>query len=200
MNSVPQALGSDNMFVTGINNAGTIVGSSWGWSGAGPFRFQPGSGFYMLAPTDAECTVPTAINDAGEILGWSGNELYGMGCVPQAWIVWRADAAPVEIATCPSGCALDLVALNDDGLAAGNEPAGAVRMRTREAAVPERLPGVGASDINNRGDVAGTLRASGLPIVWTAEGATVSIPLPRGRTGGSAKAINNRGEVVGTAW
>ncbi len=189
-------LSDQDMWAGGINDAGTIVGSSR----EGPFLFKPDKGFQSLPVTAAECTVATAINDANEVIGWSGNELYGMGCVPQAWIVWRGMEAPVEIATCPSGCSLDLIAFNDHGVAAGHDGAGAVRMATRGVVSIQRMPGMGASDINDLGDVAGTARDSGQPVIWTSAGELFYLPLPAGKSKGTARAINNRGEVVGVSW
>lgn len=56
-----QALADEDMWASGIDEAGTIVGTSL----TGPFRLKPGSGFERLARTAAECTVTTAINGAG---------------------------------------------------------------------------------------------------------------------------------------
>jgi len=190
----------------GINDGGTVAGSRVD----GPITWHPQSGLKSLQGMPAECSVPTDINIKGDVLGWSGNELYGMGCVPQDWIVWRQGAPPATIMSCPTGCRLDLLAFNDEGMAAGLLPDTAVRVSVNSlisATTMEKLPGAGAHDINERGDIAGAMREQNappfmftLPYIWKANGAVVRLELPSGATRGAAVAINNNGVAVGRTW
>lgn len=83
----------------GINDAGSIVGSDQ----TGPVRWHKDTGFQRMLRTSAACTAPTAINDNGDVLSWTGNEVNGFGCTPIAWVIWRntAQGETLEVLSCP---------------------------------------------------------------------------------------------------
>lgn len=194
--STLRPLSAESMAANDINEAGTIAANTR----KGPFRLSLEE-LQPLTQTHSECTVATAINDNGDVLGWNGDELYGMGCVPQSWIVWRGTAPPEVITSCLLGCDLDLMSMNDAGVAAGHDNDGLVRIRTTGAMTIERLAGAFASDINDPGDIVGGTKWPDVrPLVWKADGRVIYLPLPPGKTQGRATAINNRGDIVGSVW
>lgn len=194
----PTAPAGEPFWPLGINDAGSIVGSDR----VGPVRWQRDTGFQRMLRTNAECTAPTAINNNGDVLGWTGNDVNGFGCFPMAWVIWRttAQGETLEVFSCRDKrlCEQDPVAFNDRGQIALNVGDTAVRMSV--TGIIDRLPGGRAAGMNNNGDVVGSTSPwPGSPVLWTGAGERILLPLPQGTTQGRAAAINNRGEIVGWA-
>jgi len=189
-----------------INDAGVVSGSG----ATGPLLWSALAGFEPLPPTDSECTVPTDINNRGQVLGWSGNELFGMGCVPQTWLLWNGLSDPIPLVQCPEGCSLEMRAFNDLGIIAAQLVDTAVRMRITSGTTVtamERLNAATALDINEAGDIVGGAKSNAVsaywtnkPYLWSVKGDVTHIPVPTLHKNGVAAAINNRGEIVGTTW
>ena len=183
----------DRFAAHGINDAGSIVGNEIG----GPVRWTSRSGYQPLPLGSAECTVATAVNDNGEVLGWLGDDVNGFGCHPQSWVVWRGDANPVEVLRCrvTTFCNLELLTINDAGQVVGRLDGYAIRLNTRTGGQMETVAAF-AYDLNDSGDAAVEYQSS--PYVWARDGTFRPIPLLPETTRGTATAINNRGEVAGT--
>jgi probable HAF family extracellular repeat protein len=136
------------------------------------------------------------INDRGQIVGYSSEDQYNR---PHA-VLWQ-DGQPIDITPAGSeSCAATTI--NNRGDIGGRCDDRPVVWRNGTV-VPlptlTDMPAGWATDINDRGEVVGTLQTPGgeaLPARWT-NGILEMLPLPPDALGGFAAAINERGQIVG---
>jgi len=190
-----------------INKEGWIVGS--GRDPEVAFIYEDGHTTFLkpLPGNEAGLHNPTAINDAGTIVGWaSTDEFFG-----RRWpIIWKRNAdgtyGPAQ------GLPADGLpnrgrpnAINQAGEIVGELGGAAVLWRVREDgsyAAPMVLgERAYANGINDAGWIVGraVIDANSGPVIWRPENGYLPQPLAIDEgTFGWARSINNRGDVVGT--
>jgi hypothetical protein len=191
-----------------INNKGWIVGS--GRDPEVAFIYEDGRATFLkpLPGNDAGVHNPTAINDAGTIVGWAAtDEFLGL----RRPIIWKRNndgtyGSPERL---PAG---ELPyhglpnAINMRGDIVGVVDNAAVLWSVSEDGTHTAPKILGeyasANGINDAGWIVGIARVDGnsTPVVWRPENGYRPQPLERTFPGtiGWARSINNRGDVVGT--
>jgi hypothetical protein len=181
----------------GINNAGQIVGCyhTSGVPGDCSFGFLLDAGvFTPINYPGASITVPTGINDAGDIVGWTGT--------PDKSFLLRAGVFttieyPFAVATYAYGIGdePDPTVVGAYRLSAGGPLNGFVRKARSFTSI--EYPGstsTTADAVNAAGQIAGNFVVDGTPGVFVLSGgdfSTIEIP------GGTVRALNNANEIVG---
>jgi probable HAF family extracellular repeat protein len=180
-------LGGNNGFATGVNNAGLAVGWAetaavdptcvppqvlqflaveWG-PGLGPKRVLPPWG------TDST-SAATAINDAGEVVGISGDCDVAVGAFSARDAVLWVNAHPVRLPTLGGKGWNTPMALSNSGII------------------------VGFSDTPGD-DVNGVLTPNNQAVLWTPQGIVNLHTLPGDATA-QATGVNDFGQIVGTSF
>ena len=205
----PSAVGN------GINNTGTVVGSSSTTTSNGhAFRWTAGGGMEDLGTLGGPTSIANDVNDAGMVVGSSATA----GGAVHAF-VWTAAGGMVDIGT-PGLGGTDSMAfrINSAGVVVGQarftdgnfhafrwtSAGGMVDLGT--LGVPTFGGPVSAAlGINDSGQIVGTTTINGVvglhAFSWTPAGGMVAITTdePAGEFG-QPNAINNIGEVVGTLF
>ncbi|MBV9850648.1 MAG: hypothetical protein JO250_13325 [Armatimonadetes bacterium] len=217
---------SGDVYVTGLNDRGEVVGNVFGLDGVFcPFLWQ-GKKMDTVFPARADrpspfpsfSFEPRAINDLGQVVGFTHGSLLGLP--PPRPILW--DSGRVREEGTPGGGAICPYALNNKGQSAGmmyvgtNTHAflwdGGNTVRDLGTAGGDRSE---ADGINDRGQIVGSAdihyrEVNGLDSVeWGGSRAVLwqdgqaynlndLIPKDAGWVLERAVAINNRGQVVGT--
>jgi probable HAF family extracellular repeat protein len=198
--AVPLSSGPECIFVSAINNAGTIVGTQYFLSrcgGRGRVAVYESGAFRNLGTLGGAGSNGYAVNDAGQIVGTaetptfdyhaftsSGGPLQSLGPLPGApWSTATAVNSAGQIAGC-------------SGSSAGTaEQAFRYASGTMNALVAPGWPFGCASAIADNGDIAGVVydgAGNRAAVVFSGTAATV-LPLALG----VATDINRHGEVVG---
>ena len=200
--------GATNATLTGINDAGQVVGISnvpgpplqTITLGTGQATIWNGGSPTLLAglPGSTGAT-PFGINNAGQVAGvsWSAG---GLAIQP---VVWNGSTPTALSSPASPGFA---GAINNAGQVVGsvrvngNDQA-AVWSGTTLALLASPGGGSGAVAINNAGQIAGNI--GGASTLWNAAApaaAPTALGVPTGATSTTVAAINNAGQVVGTAF
>jgi probable HAF family extracellular repeat protein len=189
----------------GINDHGTVVGSSNTSTTVMPFIWSSGRGLRALPPLLGDT--------GGEAFDVNNGEMavgYSTGPHGAVAVIWPPDAEePEGIGTLPGGASSRGYAINNRGQVAGtsNSHAGTrAFMWTRGTGMQNlgTLPGDTSSEavgINDSGEVIGSSSGPGgtRGFRWTAAAGMVSLGTLPGGHYSRAMAINNRGEIVGTS-
>jgi hypothetical protein len=198
---------SRNAHGAAINNKGWIVGS--GRDPEVAFIYEDGRATFLkpLPGNEAGVHNPTAINNAGTIVGWaSPDEFFG----PFRPIIWKrnSDGTYGSPERLPAGEHALPNAINTTGDIVGKLGKYAVLWSVSEDgthAEPMILGGeyASANGINDAGWIVGIANVDGnigAPVVWRPDYRYQPQPLERTFPGtiGWARSINNRGDVVGT--
>jgi hypothetical protein len=190
-----------------INNSGAIVGRLFGPVGSGEW-LPDGSGGYTLQEFEYVngnlVRVLGAVNDGGEIVGWSNNAL----------MYWRTAATPWSQMAVPAGalqCQVRRGINNPGAIVAACSVSGVNGgymtgyYWSNHTASPIALPRLSAAgdmypvEINDAGVIVGFQFSPAKPIIWTPgpSGYTVR-SLPDAGRGGYAYGISRDGTVSGS--
>jgi probable HAF family extracellular repeat protein len=190
--------GGDRSFAYAINNRGVIAGISTDQdSFFRPVLWKRGQPFDLGTPQGYGSGVALDINERGQAVGYVFDEVNRAA-------LWT-DGAAIDLGTLPGDTDSFALGINDRGQVVGfsrNIQAGTVRAFIWEDGVMRELaapPGAfaWAEDINNRGQVAGTVNPTSHPRAAVHNG---DIFEPFGGTEASqALAINSRGDVAGVS-
>lgn len=192
----------------GVNDAGQVVGYSWGggYNNFGPFIWSSAGGFQHLTGFDGLNGYATGINKDGVVVGAKGT---GTRYVA---FVWSAVAGQTDIPDIPGATTSFGFSVNDAGVVVGRyteadqtthrvfrwSAATGTEDLTAPAGLPELL------DINNSGDIVATISspAGGGQVpylyrngIWT--NINDLMPSGIGFTLQVVEAINNKGWIVG---
>ncbi|MEP6508021.1 MAG: Ig-like domain-containing protein [Gemmatimonadales bacterium] len=190
-------------FPTGINNKGEIVGSTYTER---PMRWTRSAGVQLLETLPGESGSASAINDAGQIVGykfkWSPiTEDPDLGANQRQLglhaMLWTSTGSTILDNCTGDQCAWSAHAISQDGrILISNRGLGF--LWTMSSGV-SALPGsVSVGSINNLGQVL--IHTAEQSFVWTEAQGMIEIgPLP-GKTHTHSTGINNKGEIVGYSW
>lgn len=192
-----------------INDRGQVVGA------LGPVSYEHAfllgeNGMVDLGVLGGSRSVARGINEAGEVVGRS--DLYSDTTPPGAPSAyhafrWTSASGMVDLGTLPGHLFSQANAINDAGRIVGssfNTPV----MWEKDGSIdtlpiPPAYRFGTALDINNQGQIIGTLGAARIDnVIWDIDGSiTVLPPLPGGEnTGRLVRAINYSGHVVGYSY
>lgn len=215
---------SDISAILQINGAGSVLAQSRGryylWNATTGVRTLA----FAAGPTGTSCSAPVDLNDNGRLLGYAGEFAANGGCSKTSALTWNADGTqvPIDQWQCDVNhvpCGIELIAINNRGEVTGNRPVLGISGLPDAGTLPFRWtptsgfvkfpnndahPKIRASDINDNGDIAGTVTSADptrngatTPFVWLTSGEVINLPLPRGARSAGATHINDRGQVVG---
>jgi probable HAF family extracellular repeat protein len=178
-------------FVTGLNNIGTVAG----WAQAGGIQRavkwpDHASPLLDLGSLGGDISRAEAINDAGDIVGWSeitpGNPL-------RHAVLWPATGGVIDLATWPGHCAGSSVALgiNNAGVIVGHCDAIPVLWTAREGMryLPNPRGSGEPRGINDRLEIVGTAPTGFGGALWKLDN-NPPVANPRGPSTG------NEGELL----
>ncbi|MET9360712.1 hypothetical protein ABZX93_07365 [Streptomyces sp. NPDC006632] len=193
------------MTVSGVNRSGTLVGYTIDRdnSKAHAFRSRDGKLEALPLPSGIQSAFPTAINDAGDIVGWG----YGSGG-PSIAILWPASAPGTVVKVTgglPTAGSSRAVGIDQDGtvlvnsypVGNGTDPNAVYLWRVgsaRKLAAPQGSTRV-RGDAVSQGRVAGSASPAdgrGAGILWDKDGSMV---LPE--KSGLLYSVNSTGQSVG---
>lgn len=142
--------GDDQMFVSGMNNWGQVVGFSFGEGAASGFVWHRGRSRALQSLIPGEHTLPYAINDLGQIVGEAG-DVGGFQAV--VWTLSGVRRLPGQLGDRPE-------AINAQGVIGGSRGANCILWRNAREE-PIVLGSLGGSmcsvrGINERGEVVGS--------------------------------------------
>ncbi|WP_133906616.1 hypothetical protein [Actinophytocola oryzae] len=194
--------GTDNSGAWRVSDHGVIVGSTM--SGDGPQNGIRWSRHGEL--TDLGVAVIEAVNDNGDVVGWTGSGLRP----PQQAVRWDARAVAITCET-PSGESATAIGINNRGTAIGNTTYTAYPVALRWDrvghvtlfATPPSVDSGTVSDINDRDEAVGTVHDAATDTshaaFWDAHGVFTDLGVPPGFVASSAHAVDDRGDIIGDA-
>lgn len=196
--------GSDYTLAFGINDAGSVVGSSNTPTAVRGFLRTPSRTTRELPPLSGDTgSTAFAVNNSGEAVGFSS------GPGGEHAVIWRANGAVTSLQS-DSGTMVRALAINNRSDVAGVVDKGGSRLavvwrRAGPLQELDMLPNSIASEpsgINSTGDIVGfsenptaELRAT----LWPANGRAIDLGTLPGGSFSQAFGINNRGDIVGTS-
>lgn len=191
--------GSERWILVGFNDRGQALIELPASSGATVALWQPDGSFTPIAPPEGYAVVPVDLSDAGHVAGYL-TPVDPAGQPGYRPFVWKAGRLTVL------GDLGVARAVNRRGQVAGVVPTSEHTLGTAVVwdhgeeipLVPDSFPMSSASDINDRGQVIGTLgegpnQAHGF--LWD-DGELTEIPAPSGPLL-TPEQINERGQIVG---
>ena len=211
---LPSAPGRPWTKVGGINDAGTVVGTSattpYG-SDPRPMLWQDGVRKRLPLPRGLAYGRAYDVNDAGVVAGSAG----GQGHVYDVCTLSDGTKTTVIRRTLPDGSYCSTAfAINGAGRVVGSgiDPNNAARnvafvidtatnTTYTLGGTPGRNGGI-AFGVSEAGQVVGVSmqdQGDGVPFIWTQATGMVEIPLPKGTSSGEARGVNSAGWVVGYA-
>lgn len=205
--------------VTGINEAGDVVGSAIRTAGSSEaFIWNARDGVRLLtSANDVPFTRAFDINDEGQVVGFDSRRTANgvFGATPVLWqsstgarsgfageitnaCDWQPDTG------LQGGCAVAAVAINNSGAIAGTINGRAFRWEPETGLTTLQLPDGRLSiavGINASGDIAGTAMTRDLKnriaFVWKRSGEMTELGTLPEHTSSEATGINDLGQVVG---
>jgi probable HAF family extracellular repeat protein len=187
----------DNSWAWSINDAGQVVGS-WGWPFGAAFVWSKDTGTVELPRLGGYYSDALAINNAGQIIGWSTDaEGWVHGCL------WTPDGNVTDLGI----WLYDIYDINDAGQIAGSF-SGHALLWTGDAGGQYlgELPGHNSSyaySINDSGQIAGWSFGDnflGRAFLWTAETGMIDLGKLRRFNSSYGYGINKSGQVVGWCY
>jgi len=184
----------------GINSSGEVAGYTWDNQGPQPFRWSEARGMERFPSLNYY--LPTAINDAGQILlvlSQDDGDFYG------GVSVLSAAGVKTDIIKC-NMCNAAAWAMNGKGAVAGTDGKhafvwtsdGGIRPL---AGLPATFISSEATGINDNGTVIGSVRLYSSPwprpFIWSASGGYREIAVPAGQNSIYFTGINNKDQIVG---
>lgn len=182
----------------GVNDAGTVIGSSNG----NAFAWTAAAGMANLTPPGFLGSEATRINNAGAIVGYASDTL---GYTHP--LRWNPDGSITDLLPAGSLGAFLLDINSAGGVAGFVDPAGgeatATRWTPNGSVIPLQIgPYSQANGLSDRGRTVGYLGDVSTPLPWTKyKNSLTSLPLPPASpSNGMALDVNTCGSVVGWAW
>lgn len=211
---LPSAPGRPWTKVGGINDAGTVVGTSattaYG-SDPRPMLWQDGVRKRLPLPRGLDFGRAYDVNDAGLVAGSAG----GPGHTYDVCTLSNGTKTRVISKTLPDGSYCSTAfGINDSGRVVGSgiDPNNAARNvafvidtathKTYTLGGTEGRNGGIAFGVSEAGQVVGASmenQGDGVPFIWSESTGMVEIPLPKGTSSGEARGVNSAGWVVGYA-
>lgn len=205
LQGVPGLPNSDYTLIFGINDAGSVVGSSNTATAVRGFVAAPsGRNTRELSPLAGDTgSTAFAVNNNGEAAGFSS------GPDGEHAVIWRTNGDVIALQS-KSGTMVRALAINDRSDVAGvvNNNGSQLAVVWRSAGPPqelEMLPDSVKSEpsgINTRGDVVGfsqNLTGGRRATLWPANGGAIDLGTLPGGSFSQAFGINARGDIVGTS-
>jgi uncharacterized protein (TIGR03437 family) len=214
-------------FPTGVNNSGVVVGGAVKVSvatlsaSAAPFIYENGA--LQAAPSQLQNTLPTAVNNAGQMAATSlqvSGGSFNFLLQSQAFLEQLSGSAVTDLAAPTSGASTAAFGINSNGEVAGASVAKGASTATpllwqNSGSAPQALPLLSgytnaiATSVNDSGVAAGaafTINFSELSdpnaaahAVLFKNGSVTDLGVPSGDVSSVATGINNSGSVVGFA-
>jgi uncharacterized membrane protein len=211
---LPSAPGRPWTKVGGINDAGTVVGTSATTSFGSdprPMIWQDSVRKRLPLPHGLAYGRAYSVNDSGMVAGSAG----GSGLSYDLCTLYNGTKTTVIRQTLPDGsyCS-EAFGINDAGRVVGigidpNNPARNVAFvidtatkTTYTLGGTKGRNGAIAFGVSEAGQVVGSSmqdQGDGVPFIWTESTGMVQIPLPKGTSSGEARGVNSAGWVVGYA-
>ncbi len=184
--------GATHSAANAINERGQVAGTAYfglSMNQHNAVRWQADGSITDLGPGQAN-----AINNAGQVVGWSFTHESGFRAV-----LWGPDGSTTDLGPGQAN------AINDAGQVVGASAGRAVvwhpdgTMTDLGTLAGHRSAAMG---INNAGQVVGYIDPDPDPdsrwaVLWNTDGSIVDLGSPEARTGSTATAINDAGQVVG---
>jgi uncharacterized membrane protein len=211
---LPSAPGRPWTKVGGINDEGTVVGTSattpYG-SDPRPMLWQDGLRNRLRLPSGYAFGRAYDVNDSGLVAGSAG----GQGSSYDDCTLSNGHKTTVISQTLPDGSYCSTAfGINDAGRVVGSgiDPNNAARnvafvidtatdTTYTLGGTPGRNGGI-AFGVSEAGQVVGASmqdQGDGVPFIWTESTGMIEIPLPKGTSSGEARGVNSAGWVVGYA-
>jgi probable HAF family extracellular repeat protein len=197
-------------FAFGINNHGQVVGRATMPSGeTHAALWDQGRLVDLGTLPGGTYSEAYAINDAGQIVGWSMNDQSTCTAFDGCWhaVLWE-NGTMTDLGGLDPRFQSYAYSINDRGQIAGasataDYPFGYWRAVTvlggelMDLGLPESATDALARGINARGTIVGSAYINGrdVPLLWS-QGTIVQLPVPAGSSG-EARKINDAGQVVG---
>ncbi|MEO5904732.1 MAG: hypothetical protein ABIQ55_12020, partial [Gemmatimonadaceae bacterium] len=187
-------------------NKGEIVGQTIVSNTARPARWTRSAGVQLLETLPGESGRASAINDAGQIVGytfrWSpiiDDPEFGryQSEIGLHAMLWTATGSTILDNCSGDQCGWSARAVSQDGrILISNF--GLQFWWTMSGGLSELPVPNGSVGVNNLGQVL--LRTAEQSFVWTEAQGMIEIPPLPGKTRAIATGINNKGEIVGYSW
>jgi uncharacterized membrane protein len=197
----------------GLSTAGHVTGQGRLTSGfTHAISVSPTGVWTVKRPLPGDAgTFPGGINRRGVQVGIS---VLDRAYSELEAVIWDAAGNPTKIPGLPRSSQEFAGLINDRGYVVGETTLwGSATAQpfvwhrawpaVRALQLPDPGASFGTSAMNNRGQIAGNVRASGtdgdIPVVWDTTGARRDLPVPAGAASAQATAINDAGMVGGVA-
>jgi probable HAF family extracellular repeat protein len=195
---------------TDINDQGLIAGYTFSDASSndlGAFVWTESGGFQFLGLLSGGFSVANAINDRGEVVGFSGHDFGDFGA-----FIWSQAAGIRPLGALPDGTSiLRAEAINNNGVVVVNPEAEqhnvfflwTAESGFRDIGLPPGADFAGGTGINDHTEVVGVsgqfLEFGSTAFLWTEEAGFLDLGTLPGFPYGGATDINQSGQVVGTA-
>jgi len=152
-----------------------------------------------LGSLDGKATAATALNDRGEVVGWSEVDV-GFGLNYDRAFLWTPEVGMRDLGITPgySGGNMRAQGISEDGAVTGWSGNNDVFVWDSVTGIRTVASGLGY-DINSSGIIAGfsSVVFDDTAFTWDSENGVQVLPLPMGYNDSRAYAVNEQGRVVG---